>query len=107
MLQSRSTRLLAAALSLAVATAANARTSGDLHLRVGPGVNATFTSRGLSGACGDDAVCQFDVPADAVFEIVAEGRAKRDYRWTGCTSQPQPDRCRVEVRGQTVLVTVR
>jgi hypothetical protein len=107
MFQTKSHLIIAAALFVAAASPADARAAGDLHLRVGPGINAAFTSRTVSGACGDNAVCQFDVPADAVFEILAEGRSDRNYRWTGCTSQPSPDRCRVEVRGQTVLVTVR
>jgi len=108
MTQRKSTRLLvAAALSVVAAAPAYAGAGGDLHLRVGPGVNASFTSQSIRGACGDNAVCQFDVPSNAVFEIVAEGRSDRNYRWTGCTSQPEPNRCRVEIRGRAALVTVR
>ena len=97
--------LIAAGLVVAPAQA-NVR-SESLHLRVGPGVTATITTATMRASCGDDADCRFDVPANASFDIVATGRAATDLRWTGCNAQPQPGRCRVEMRGQAVLVTVR
>jgi len=97
--------VIAAGLS---ATPAPASTpSKSLHLRVGPGVTATIATPTMRASCGDDAVCQFDVPANATFDIVASGRSASDLRWTGCDAQPQPGRCRVEMRGRSVLVTVR
>jgi hypothetical protein len=107
MLRSQSIRVLIT-LALAAGAAAQAHGKDDLlHLRVGPGVNATFSLEKMRAACGDNAVCQFDVPSNAAFDIVANGRPSRDYRWTGCTAQPEPDRCRVEIRSRAVLVTVR
>ena len=97
--------LIAAALAVAPAQASTR--SETLRLRVGPGVTATIATGTLRASCGDDANCHFDVPANATFDIVAEGRAARDLHWSGCSAQPQPDRCRVQMRGETVLVTVR
>ena len=101
------TGLILIAAGLAVAPANASAGSESLHLRVGPGVTATITTGTMRASCGDDADCKFDVPANASFDIVAIGRAASELRWTGCSAQPQPDRCRIEMRGQAVLVTVR
>ncbi len=79
----------------------------SLDLRVGPGINATFSNGTMRGSCSDNGHCRFDVALNSTFDIIARGRAGQAYRWTGCNIQAERARCRVEVREDQVRVTVR
>ena len=97
--------ILAASSSLA---STDASAAGNLlNLRVGPGIRAAFVTGTMSASCSDNAVCSFDIPSNSEFDIIAEAHPRRNFRWTGCSSQSQPATCRVEVRGNAVSVTVR
>ena len=100
--------LAAAMLLAALGTPVQARVNGDtLHLRVGPEINATITTATMHLSCSDNADCRFDVPSNSTFDVVAQSLRGRKFRWTGCSLLPEPNRCRVQVREETVLVTVR
>ena len=96
------------ALSLLAVSPAIAGTSdSSLRLRVGAGVVATVKTSAMNISCGDDAKCVFDVPANSTFDVVARGPRGDALRWTGCSSQPEDNRCRVVMRSEPVLITVR
>ena len=92
---------------LAVSPAIAASRASALHLRVGPGVTATVSTASMHISCGDDADCVFDVPANSTFDVLARGPRGDALRWSGCSSQPESNRCRVEMRSAPVLITVR
>jgi len=92
---------------LAVSPALAAPRQGALYLRVGPGVVATVKTSSMNISCGDDAKCVFDVPANSTFDVFASGPRGDSLRWTGCSSQPEADRCRVVMRSEPVRITVR
>ena len=94
-------------LSLLAVSPALAATNSLFHLRVGPGVTATATTGTMRASCGDDARCQFDVPAHSSFEVVAQASRGAPLRWTGCAAVLEANRCRVEVGSEPVLITVR
>ncbi|HET9812935.1 MAG TPA: hypothetical protein VFP57_04665 [Sphingomicrobium sp.] len=99
-----------AALSMAIAVAAPAQARSaleSLQLRVGPRINATIRTAEVHLSCSDDADCRFDVPANSGFDIVARGAPGQAFHWSGCSAQPAANRCRVEMRGEPVLITVR
>ena len=45
--------------------------------------------------------------ADSTFDVVARAPRGGSLQWTGCSSQPDANRCRVVMRSEAVLVTVR
>ena len=92
---------------LAVSPALAGTREGAFHLRVGPGVTASITTSAMHISCGVDANCVFDVPTNATFDVVASAPRREALRWTGCSSQPDTNRCRVVMRNEPVLVTVR
>ena len=92
---------------LAVSPALAGTREGAFHLRVGPGVTASITTSSMHISCGDDANCVFDVPRNATFDVVASGTRGDALRWTGCSSQPDANRCRVVMHSEPVMVTVR
>jgi hypothetical protein len=98
--------ILAASSSFAASTDSSAA-GNFLNLRVGPGISATFATGTMSASCSDNAVCSFAIPSNSKFDIIAEARPGRNFRWTGCSSQSRPATCRVEVRKNPVSVTVR
>jgi hypothetical protein len=79
----------------------------NFYLHVGPGINATVTTADMHMSCSDDADCRFQVPANATYDVVAKGAAGHRFQWTGCSAQAQANRCRVIVRDDSVLITVR
>ena len=68
---------------------------------------ATASIGTMRASCGDDAKCQFDVPANSSFDVVANGSQGEPLHWGGCASLRSGDRCHVEVGTVPVLVTVR
>ena len=107
---SQSPFVLLGAILLAGASAGAAAHSSafaDLNLRVGPKLNASVRTANMHLSCSDDARCRIDVPTGSTFEVVARGPEGHRFQWTGCKSQPQADRCLVEVRGASVTITVR
>jgi hypothetical protein len=97
----------AAVLWVAAAAPAWAAAESNLYLRVGPGIHASITTAEIHLSCSGDASCRFDVPPDSTFEIVASGAAGHPLRWTGCSAQSDANRCRVDMRGDEVLITVQ
>jgi len=95
------------AFATAMSLFGNAPASSNFFLRVGPGVNATVRTASMHLSCSDDARCRFEVPRNSTFELVATAGAGHQFRWTGCNAQLEANRCRVEVRGGTVSITVR
>jgi hypothetical protein len=101
---------IAAVLTFSIATGSSAQAKvneNSLHLRVGPGINATINTPSMRFSCGDDADCKFDVPSNSTFDVVAQSARGREFHWTGCSSLPEQNRCRVQLRDQAALVTVR
>jgi len=86
---------------------ATSSTPSNFYLRVGPGINASVRTASMHLSCSDDANCRFEVPANSAFDIIASGRAGHPLRWTGCNSQLEANRCRVEIRSDPVSITVR
>jgi hypothetical protein len=92
---------------LAVSPAIAGTHDSSLRLRVGAGVIATVKTDSMNISCGDDAKCVFDVPVNSTFDVVARAPRGGSLQWTGCSSQPDANRCRVVMRSEAVLVTVR
>jgi hypothetical protein len=92
---------------LAVSPAIAGNRDSALRLHVGAGITATIATASMHFSCSDDADCKFDIPANSTLDVVARGPRGDALRWTGCSSQPEAGRCRVEIQGQPVLVTVR
>ena len=95
------------AIATAMSLFASASTPSNFFLRVGPGINASVRTASMHLSCSDDAKCRFEVPANSTFDVVASGGAGHPFRWTGCNAQLEANRCRVEVRGNAVSITVR
>ena len=91
---------------LAVSPALAAETS-LFNLRVGPGVTATATTDTMRLSCSDDARCQFDLPANSSFDVIAHASRGPALHWTGCAALVEANRCHVEVGSNPVLITVR
>jgi uncharacterized protein YraI len=98
-------------MSLAAASAAapvSAKSTGDLlHLRVGPGVSASFTTATMRVSCGDNADCVFSVAPNSTFDVIARAPRGHNLQWAGCTPLPEANTCRVEIHDEPALVSVR
>ena len=103
----RRTLIAATGMALLAGAPVDAGGASNLYLRVGPGINATIMTAEMHLSCSDDASCRFEVPPNATYDIVASGASGRQFRWSGCTAEPQANRCRVSVRHDAVLITVR
>ena len=97
----------ASLLMLAETVAASGAAHSNLLVEVGPGVNATIDTAGIFLSCSDDARCRFEVPPNATYELIGRGPRGHALRWAGCTAQPAPERCRVQVGARPVSITVR
>ena len=96
--------ILASAASAAMAERAAA---GNLSMHVGADVMVTVSLTSGHYSCGHNADCIFEVPSNAVLDVVASGGSGRQLRWTGCTALAGTNRCRVEMHGRPVQISVR
>ncbi len=97
--------LMAPTMLLSGVASAHDSAGSNLFLRVGPGVAAASGTEGMRYMCGDGN-CQFAMPRNSTFDIIAEAGTTHQVQWNGCASQSER-RCHVEIRDNPVSISVR
>jgi hypothetical protein len=105
MLRNSIIALTASATWLTASASAHRYVESNLYVHVRPGIRATIATSGMHFMCsGGD--CEFLVPPNSTFEIVAEAVSGNEVRWGGCKSEADSRRCLVSMRGDPVTVNV-